>query len=209
MSPQTVNAGYDPTKNDITFPAAILQPPFYDPDADPASNYGAIGFVIGHEITHAFDLRAPSSTRMATIVDWWTDDDRAAFDALNEEVVAQYDAVEVLPDDFVNGQLTVTENVADMGGMQVAFDALQLALQENDPGEIDGLTQAQRFFIAAAQVWREKIREEALLTRVQSDPHSPGSRPRHDSGREHGSPSMRHSASQKEARSSSPRKTAW
>ena len=93
---------------------------------------------------------------------------------MNEEVAAQYDAVEVLPDLFVDGQLTVTENVADLGGMQVAFDALQLALQENDPGEIDGLTQAQRFFIAAAQVWREKIRDEALISQVQSDPHSPG-----------------------------------
>jgi putative endopeptidase len=174
MSPQTVNAGYDPSKNDITFPAAILQPPFYDPDADPASNYGAIGYVIGHEITHAFDLSGSQFDKDGNFVDWWTDEDRAAFDALNEDVVAQYDEVEVLPDVFVNGQLTVTENVADMGGLQVAFDALQLALQESDPGEIDGLTQAQRFFIAAAQVWREKMRDAALLSQVQSDEHAPG-----------------------------------
>ena len=174
MSPQTVNAGYDPSKNDITFPAAILQAPFYDPDADPASNYGAIGYVIGHEITHAFDLQGSQFDKDGNYVDWWTDADRTAFDALNDEVVTEYDKIEVLPDLFVDGQLTVTENVADMGGLQVAFDALQLALEENDPGEIDDLTQAQRFFIAAAQVWREKMRDEALASQVQSDPHSPG-----------------------------------
>ncbi len=174
MSPQTVNAGYDPSKNDITFPAAILQAPFYDPDADDASNYGAIGYVIGHEITHAFDLSGSQFDKDGNYVDWWTDADRTAFDALNDEVVAEYDKIEVLPDLFVDGQLTVTENVADMGGLQVAYDALQLALQENDPGEIDGLTQAQRFFIAAAQVWREKMRDEALASQLQSDPHSPG-----------------------------------
>ncbi len=175
MSPQTVNAGYDPQKNDITFPAAILQPPFYDPEADPASNYGAIGFVIGHEITHGFDLQGSQFDKDGNFVDWWTDEDRAAFDALNDEVVAQYDAVEVMPDLFVNGQLTVTENVADMGGLQVAFDALQLALAETgDPGEIDGLTQAQRFFIAAAQVWREKVRDEAVAAGIQSNVHAPG-----------------------------------
>ncbi len=175
MAPQTVNAGYDPQKNDITFPAAILQPPFYDPEADPASNYGAIGFVIGHEITHGFDLQGSQFDKDGNFVDWWTDEDRAAFDALNDEVVAQYDAVEVMPDLFVNGQLTVTENVADMGGLQVAFDALQLALAETgDPGEIDGLTQAQRFFIAAAQVWREKVRDEAVAAGIQSNVHAPG-----------------------------------
>jgi putative endopeptidase len=175
MSPQTVNAGYDPQKNDITFPAAILQPPFYDPDADPASNYGAIGFVIGHEITHGFDLSGSQFDKDGNFVDWWTDEDRAAFEALNDEVVAQYDTVEVLPDLFVNGQLTVGENVADMGGLQVAYDGLQLALaEEGDPGEIEGLTQAQRFFIAAAQVWREKVRDEAVAAGIQSEVHAPG-----------------------------------
>ena len=174
MSPQTVNAGYDPSNNDITFPAAILQPPFYDPEADPASNYGAIGFVIGHEITHAFDLQGSQFDKDGNYANWWTDADLTAFDALNDKVVAEYDKVEVLPDLFVNGQLTVTENVADLGGLQVAFDALQLALQHSgDPGEIDGFTQAQRFFIAAAQVWREKVRDEALRSLVQSDSHSP------------------------------------
>ncbi len=174
MSAQTVNAQYDPSKNDITFPAAILQAPFYDPDADPASNYGAIGYVIGHEITHAFDLSGSQFDKDGNYVNWWTEADLAAFDALNARVVAEYDKVEVLPDLFVNGQLTVTENVADMGGLQVAFDALQLALQENgDPGPIDGLSQDQRFFIAAAQVWRQKIRDEALRSLVRADPHGP------------------------------------
>ena len=175
MAAQEVNAQYDPSFNDITFPAAILQPPFFDPQADPASNYGAIGYVIGHEITHAFDLSGSQFDKDGNFADWWTDADRTAFQALNDEAVAQYNKVEVLPDLFVDGQLTVTENVADMGGLQTAWDALQLALQQNgDSGEIDGLTQAQRFFIAAAQVWREKIRPEYLQTLVQSDEHAPG-----------------------------------
>ncbi|HET9660003.1 MAG TPA: M13 family metallopeptidase [Thermomicrobiales bacterium] len=174
MSPQTVNAGYDPSNNDITFPAAILQPPFYDPDADPASNYGAIGYVIGHEITHGFDLQGSQFDKDGNYSNWWTDEDLANFQKLNDEVVAEYNKIEVLPGVFVDGQLTVTENVADMGGLQTAWDALQLALQQNgDPGEIDGLSQAQRFFIAAAQTWREKIRPEYLQTLVQSDPHGP------------------------------------
>jgi putative endopeptidase len=174
MAAQTVNAGYDPSNNDITFPAAILQPPFYDPQADPASNYGAIGYVIGHEITHAFDLSGSQFDKDGNFANWWTEADNTAFQALNDKVVAEYNKVEVLPDLFVDGQLTVTENVADMGGLQAAFDALQLALQQSgDPGEIDGLTQAQRFFIAAAQVWREKAREAYLQSLVQSDEHAP------------------------------------
>ncbi len=175
MSVQTVNAGYNPTANDITFPAAILQPPFFDPQADPASNYGAIGYVIGHEITHAFDLQGAQFDARGNYADWWTASDQAAFDARNEQVVQAYDAIEVLPDLFVNGQLTVTENVADMGGMQAAYDALQLALQrQGNPGPIDGLTQDQRFFIAAAQVWKEKVRDESLRTQILTDEHSPG-----------------------------------
>ena len=175
MSVQTVNAGYNPTANDITFPAAILQPPFFDPNADPASNYGAIGYVIGHEITHAFDLQGAQFDAHGNYADWWTADDKAAFDARNEQVVQAYDHVEVLPDLFVNGQLTVTENVADLGGMQAAYDALQIALQrQGDPGLIDGFTQNQRFFIAAAQVWKEKVRDESIRTQLLTDEHSPG-----------------------------------
>jgi putative endopeptidase len=175
MSVQTVNAGYNPTMNDITFPAAILQAPFFDPNADPASNYGAIGYVIGHEITHAFDLQGAQFDAHGNYADWWTAGDEAAFDSRNEQVVQAYDNFEVLPDLFINGQLTVTENVADMGGMQAAYDALQIALQrQGDPGPIDGLTQNQRFFIAAAQVWKEKARDESLRTQILTDEHSPG-----------------------------------
>jgi putative endopeptidase len=175
MSPQTVNAGYNPMSNDITFPAAILQPPFFDPNADPASNYGAIGYVIGHEITHAFDLQGAQFDLHGNYADWWTRADEDAFNLRNEDVVAAYGSYEVLPDLFIDGQLTVTENVADMGGMQAAYDALQLTLQRTgDPGLIDGLTQNQRFFIAAAQVWREKVRDESLRTQILTDEHSPG-----------------------------------
>lgn len=175
MSPQTVNAGYNPTSNDITFPAAILQPPFFDPNADLASNYGAIGYVIGHEITHAFDLQGAQFDAHGNYADWWTQEDEAAFNHHNEAVVAAYGNVEVLPGVFIDGQLTVTENVADMGGMQAAYDALQLALQrDGDPGTIEGLTQNQRFFIAAAQVWREKVRDESLRTQILTDEHAPG-----------------------------------
>ena len=175
MSPQTVNAGYNPTSNDITFPAAILQAPFFDPNADPASNYGAIGYVIGHEITHAFDLQGAQFDLHGNYADWWTAGDEEAFNIRNEDVVAAYGSFEVLPDLFIDGQLTVTENVADMGGMQAAYDALQLALlREGNPGEIDGLSQNQRFFIAAAQVWREKVRDESLRTQILTDEHSPG-----------------------------------
>jgi predicted metalloendopeptidase len=175
MSAQTVNAGYNPTSNDITFPAAILQAPFFDPNADLASNYGAIGYVIGHEITHAFDLQGAQFDLHGNYADWWTASDEEAFTSRNEDVVAAYGSFEVLPDLFIDGQLTVTENVADMGGMQAAYDALQLALQrEGDPGAIDGLTQNQRFFISAAQVWREKVRDESLRTQILTDEHSPG-----------------------------------
>ncbi|MCA9860016.1 MAG: M13 family metallopeptidase, partial [Thermomicrobiales bacterium] len=175
MSPQTVNAAYNPTMNDITFPAAILQPPFFDPGADLASNYGAIGYVIGHEITHAFDLQGAQFDLHGNYADWWTPADEAAFLDHNNQVVQLYGEFEVLPGMFIDGQLTVTENVADLGGMQAAYDALQIALHhEGDPGPIDGLTQNQRFFIAAAQVWREKQLDSAIRTQILTDEHSPG-----------------------------------
>lgn len=174
MGAQEVNAGYDPLNNDIMFPAAILQPPFYEPDADLASNYGAIGATIGHEITHGFDLSGSQFDKDGNYVDWWTDADLAAFSTLNDEAAAQYSAVEALPGLFVDGQLTVTENVADMGGLQIAWDALQIALaQEGDPGSIDGLTQSKRFFLAWAQSWRSLMRDELVAFLVQSNPHAP------------------------------------
>jgi putative endopeptidase len=174
FAPQVVNAGYDPFNNDITFPAAILQPPFFDYQADPASNFGAIGYVIGHEITHGFDLQGSQFDAEGNLANWWTDEDHARFDALNKRVVAQYGAIEVLPGVFVDGQITVTENVADIGGIRVSYEAMENYLARNGrPGKVDGFTQEQRFFIAAAQVWREKIRDEALTTQVKSDVHSP------------------------------------
>ena len=174
--PQEVNAFYDPFKNDITFPAAILQPPFFDYQADPAVNFGGIGFVIGHEITHGFDLQGSQFDAEGNLAGWWSDADAAAFQSLNDEVVTQYGAIEVLPGLFIDGQITVTENVADLGGVQVAFDALRIYLAKNGaPGKIDGFTQDQRFFISAATVWREKIRDEALTTQVKTDEHAPAS----------------------------------
>jgi len=174
IPPQVVNAFYDPSNNDITFPAAILQPPFFDYQADPASNFGAIGWVIGHEITHGFDLQGSQFDQNGNFADWWTAEDHTRFDALNTRVVEQYSAIEVLPGLNVDGQNTVTENVADVGGMRVAYDALESYLDKNGrPEDIDGFSQEQRFFIAAATVWRSKDREESLVTLVQSDPHSP------------------------------------
>ena len=237
---QTVNAFYSPATNQISFPAGILQPPFFDYQADPAANYGAIGFVIGHEITHGFDLQGSQRDANGNLGEWWSAEDRERFLALNELVVDQYSAIEVLPDLFVNGQLTVTENAADLGGIQVAYDALNnyltsqgLSMDSVVEGALapvpsgtpaamatpaDGaspvadraspvadttvtdeiadaaaslatptgatpaakaaavaeFTQRQRFFIAAATVWRSKYRDETLQTQVLSGVHSPG-----------------------------------
>jgi putative endopeptidase len=186
MNAQTANAYYNPLNNEIVFPAAILQQPFFDYRADPASTYGGIGFIIGHEITHGFDLQGSRFDENGNLDDWWTPEDRTRFEALNQDLVAQYDAIEVLPDLFVNGQLTVTENVADLGGVATAYDALQSLLAEQGDAaagaenaerlnthNTDELTPEQRFFIAAATVWRGKFRDEALITRVRSGVHSP------------------------------------
>lgn len=173
-----VNAYYDPTNNEIVFPAAILQAPFFDAEADPAANYGGIGFVIGHEITHGFDLSGSQFDAEGNISSWWTDADYEAFAALNQEVVDQYSAIEVLPDLYIDGELTVTENVADLGGLQTANDALEVALSELTPEELADLpwflTQEQRFFIAAATVWREEATDQYVQYIVASDSHSPG-----------------------------------
>lgn len=171
---QEVNAFYNPLSNDITFPAGILQPPFFDYQADPAVNFGGIGFVIGHEITHGFDLQGSQFDADGNLANWWTEEDSAAFQALNDRAVEQFAAIEVLPGLFIDGQITVTENVADLGGVQVSHDALHTYLDANgDPGEIDGFSQDERFFISAATVWREEIRDESLTTQVKADPHSP------------------------------------
>ena len=174
MYPQTVNAYYSATNNEIVFPAAILQSPNFDVDADPAFNYGAIGATIGHEITHGFDQGGSQFDADGNLSEWWSDEDRAEFEALTAKIAAQYDAVEVLPGLNVDGELTIGENIADMGGLQIAYDALQAALaEEGDPGLIEGLTQDQRFFISFAYSWVQKAREEAIRTQVVTDEHAP------------------------------------
>jgi putative endopeptidase len=170
-----VNAYYDPTMNEIVFPAGILQPPLYDPEADLASNYGAIGAVIGHEITHAFDLSGSQFDGNGNLYDWWSEDDVSAFADLNQRVVEHYSTIEVLPGLVVDGDLTVTENVADLGGVQVAYDGLVLALAEQ--GEADGrlwpYTQEQRFFLAWATTWRQLATDEFAALLVAIDEHAP------------------------------------
>jgi putative endopeptidase len=174
MLPQEVNAYYSPTNNEIVFPAAILQSPFFDYEADPAFNYGGIGATIGHEITHGFDQSGSQFDAEGNLVNWWSEEDLAEFEALAAEVAAQYDAVEALPGLNVDGDLTIGENIADMGGLQIAYDALQATLAaEGDPGLIEGLTQEERFFIAYAYSWAEKAREQAIRTQVLTDEHAP------------------------------------
>lgn len=171
----TINAYYNPQANEIVFPAAILQPPFFDPLADDASNFGAIGLIIGHEITHGFDFTGSQFDGHGNVSSWWTEDDQAAFIALNMRVIEQFGAIEVLPGLFVNGQMTVTENVADMGGLQTAHDALTLKLADSGKtAAIDGFTPEQRFFIAAASLYRSVDADEYLALIVQSDNHTPG-----------------------------------
>lgn len=174
MFPQEINAYYDPTNNEIVFPAAILQAPFYDYQADLAYNYGDIGAIIGHEITHGFDQSGSQFDAEGNLNNWWTDEDLAEFKALTDEVTTQYDAIEVLPSVFVNGDLTIGENIADMGGLQIAYDALHQALAESgDPGLIEEMTQDERFFVSWAVGWAEKARPEAIETQVATDEHSP------------------------------------
>ncbi|MDR3429345.1 M13-type metalloendopeptidase [Silvimonas sp.] len=175
MTPQTVNAYYNPPMNEIVFPAAILQPPFFDMAADDAANYGAIGAVIGHEISHGFDDQGSQFDADGNLKEWWTADDRAKFTALTDRLVAQYDAYEPLPGQHVNGKLTLGENIADNSGLQIAYKAYHLSLNGKEAPVIDGLTGDQRFYLAFAQVWRSKTRDESLLRQVKSDPHSPAS----------------------------------
>ena len=173
MTPQTVNAYYWPEMNEIVFPAAILQPPFFDPYADPAVNYGAIGMVIGHEISHGFDDQGRKSDGKGLLRDWWTKADATAFDARADKLVAQYNGYEPLKGFHINGRLTLGENIADLAGILVAHDAYVLSLKGQPAPVIEGLTGDQRFFMAEAQVWRSKIRDEALKQRLAADPHSP------------------------------------
>ncbi len=174
MTPQTVNAYYSPTRNEIVFPAAILQPPFFDPAADPAVNYAAIGGVIGHEIGHGFDDQGRKSDGDGNLRDWWTAEDAGAFETKADTLVAQYDAFEPIPGKFVNGRLTLGENIGDLGGLSVAYHAYKLSLGGEEAPVLDDVTGDQRFFLGWAQVWRGKRREESLLQQLVSDSHSPG-----------------------------------
>lgn len=174
MTPQTVNAYYHPLLNQITFPAAILQAPYFDPNADPAVNYGAIGAVIGHEIGHGFDDQGRSTDASGRIRDWWTPETNEKFTKATSMLQAQYDAFEPLPDLHVNGKLTMGENIGDLGGLQMAYEAYQIyKAKHGEPPVIDGFTGDQRFFLAFGQAWRGKQRDDALRTQVLTDPHSP------------------------------------
>lgn len=175
MAPQIVNAYYNPSYNEIVFPAAILQPPFFNFNADAAVNYGGIGAVIGHEISHGFDDSGADFDADGNLVNWWTDKDLEQFNRLGDSLAAQYSEIEVLPGVFINGKFTLGENIGDLGGVNAAYDALQIHLKEHgNPGKIDGFTPEQRFFMSWATVWRTKMRDEALKNRIKTDPHSPG-----------------------------------
>ncbi|OQW58341.1 MAG: hypothetical protein A4S17_11830 [Proteobacteria bacterium HN_bin10] len=174
MTPQTVNAYYNPTFNEIVFPAAILQPPFFDPNADPAVNYGAIGGVIGHEMGHGFDDQGAKSDARGVLRDWWNAEDVRRFEEVTGRLAAQYEQFEPLPGLRLNGRLTLGENIGDNGGLQVAYHAYRLSLGGREAAVLDGITGDQRFFLGWAQVWRTLMRDEAMRNQVLNGPHSPG-----------------------------------
>lgn len=174
MTPQRVNAYYNPGYNEIVFPAAILQAPFFDPAADPAVNYGGIGAVIGHEMGHGFDDQGSKSDGDGKQRDWWTADDKKAFEAKTNALVAQYDQFEPLPGVHVNGKFTLGENIGDLTGITMAYAAYKKSLGGEAAPVIDGMTGDQRFFLSYAQIWQRKFRDEALRNRIKADPHSPG-----------------------------------
>jgi len=174
MSPQTVNAYYNPSYNEIVFPAAILQPPFYDYKVDEAVNFGGIGAVIGHEISHGFDDSGAQYDANGNLEDWWSAADLSSFKELGNKLADQYSALEPLPGIHVDGKFTLGENIGDLGGINAAYDALQLYLKEHEGAQkIDGFTPQQRLFLSWATIWRGKIRDEALKNQVKTDPHSP------------------------------------
>jgi putative endopeptidase len=174
MTPQTVNASYSSTTNQITFPAGILQPPFFNMEADDATNYGAIGAVIGHEISHGFDDQGRKSDGNGNLRDWWTPDDAKAFEKLTDKLGAQYEAYSPVEGIHINGKLTMGENIGDLSGLAVAYRAYKISLNGKEAPVIDGFTGDQRFFMGWAQAWRYKAREEALRNQLLTDSHSPG-----------------------------------
>jgi putative endopeptidase len=173
MTPQTVNAYNGGLENKIVFPAGILQAPYFDPKADAAVNYGAIGSIIGHEITHGFDDQGRKIDAAGALKDWWTAEDAKRFEAQAEIFGAQYAKYEAAPGAFINPKLTMGENIADLAGLQIAYDAYHRSLGGKPAPVIDGLTGDQRFFLAFAQGWRSKERDDAIKSQVASDPHSP------------------------------------
>ncbi|MGN6327052.1 M13 family metallopeptidase [Pseudolysinimonas sp.] len=175
MTPQTINAYYNPGFNEIVFPAAILQPPFFSEERDAAANFGAIGAVIGHEIGHGFDDQGSQYDGDGRLTNWWTDADRAAFEERTKALIAQYDALEPkqLPGHHVNGALTIGENIGDLGGLGIAWKAYLLSLEGQEPPVIDGMTAAERFFLSWGQAWRAKLRDAEALRLLSIDPHSP------------------------------------
>ncbi len=174
MNPQTINAYFSPTDNEIVFPAGILQPPFFDVSMDDAINYGAIGGVIAHEMTHGYDDQGSTYDENGNLNNWWTKEDKEKFDILTKKVIDLYSSVEILPGIYVKGDRTVGENIADFGGVTIAFDALEKRLNiTNDRKKIDNFTPEQRFFISWANVWKENIRDEEIKRRITIDPHAP------------------------------------
>jgi putative endopeptidase len=174
MTPQTINAYYNPLLNEIVFPAGILQPPFYNYKADAAVNYGGIGAVIGHEISHGFDDAGSQFDEEGNLKNWWGKHDATMFAEKGDALVSQFDAYEVTEGVHVQGEFTLGENIGDLGGINVAYEGLQRFLRENgEQGLIDGYTQEQRFFISWATIWRSKDKEESLRTQVNVDPHAP------------------------------------
>jgi putative endopeptidase len=174
MAPQTVNAYYSSVWNEIVFPAAILQPPFFDLNADPSVNYGGIGAVIGHEMGHGFDDQGAKSDEMGVLRKWWNEEDERRFKVLGDNLADQYSKFEALPGLFVNGRLTLGENIGDLGGLNVSLEAYKISLKGKDAPLVDGYTGTQRFFLGFGQIWRQLIREDALRNQVVSDSHSPG-----------------------------------
>ena len=174
MTPQTVNAYYSPLSNEICFPAGILQAPYFNPDADPAENYGAIGVVIGHEMTHGFDDQGSQFDKEGNFANWWTAADKEKFDSLTAGLADQFDSIVVLGDTHANGRFTLGENIADQGGLRVAYTAYHNSLGDSEGGVIDGFTHDQRFFLSYANVWAGNIRDEEILLRTKTDPHSLG-----------------------------------
>jgi putative endopeptidase len=176
MTPQTVNAYYNPLQNEIVFPAAILQPPFFDAKADDALNYGGIGAVIGHEMTHGYDDEGSQFDAQGNLKNWWTPDDKKQFEARTAKLVKQFDDYVAIDDLHVHGKQTLGENIADLGGVNVAFDAMQKALEKNkveSKEKIDGYTEDQRFFLNFARIWARQFKSEELKLRLNTDVHAP------------------------------------